>query len=80
MKTYNGYNYDNNEQFNYFYCVKGTEKPWVTGYESEAAVKTAIDEQVERDNTPAVDPLEEQITDLQLAMAELAELVIGGNE
>ena len=25
-------------------------------------------------------PIEEQITDLQLAMAELAELVVGGNE
>lgn len=79
MTNYNGYNYSNNEQFKWFYCVKDTEKPWVTGYESEVDVKQAIDEQVARDNTPAVDPIQDQLEELQLAVAELGEM-IGGNE
>lgn len=80
MKEYKGYNYSKEGQTYTVYTKEG--KSWIVGFETEEEAKAQIDSIVEQEENAQnekteIEQLKEQITDLQLAVVELAEN--GGN-
>lgn len=73
MKEYKGYNYNKEGQTYTVYNKKG--KAWITEFETEEDAKEQIDRLVEQEENAqnektAIESLQEQITELQLAMIE----------
>ena len=79
MIEYKGYNYAKQGQTYTVYNEQGEE--WIVGFKTEEDAKKQIDDLVLQEEKniqeqTEIEALKEQITDLQLALAELVE---GGN-
>lgn len=80
MKTYKDYQYNKESDGTYtVYTKEG--KAWIVGFKTEEDTKKQIDEIIASAESAAqeqatLESLQEQVTDLQLALAELVE---GGN-
>lgn len=79
MIDYKGYNYAKQGQTYTVYNEQGEE--WIVGFKTEEDAKKQIDDLVLQEEKniqeqTEIEALKEQITDLQLALAELVE---GGN-
>ena len=79
MIDYKGYNYAKQGQTYTVYNKQGEE--WIVGFKTEEEAKKQIDDLVLQEEKAMqekteMEALKEQITDLQLALAELVE---GGN-
>lgn len=79
MKEYKGYNYSKQGETYTVYNKEGKE--WIVGFETEEKAKAQIDDLVmQEENTQnaktEIEEMKEQITDLQLAVAEIVD---GGN-
>lgn len=80
MKEYKGYNYNKEKDGTYtVYTKEG--RAWIVGFKTEEDAKKQIDNIVESEENAGkeqatLESLQEQVTDLQLALAELVE---GGN-
>ncbi len=76
MTEYKGFNYAKDGNTYTLYTKEG--EPWIIDFKTENAVKEQIDdivvsqEKIQQEKTK-ITQLEEQITDLQLALAELVE-------
>lgn len=73
MKEYKGYNYDKEGQTYTVYDKQ--EKAWIVGFKTEEDVKKQIDDIVSSEENSqkeqiTMESLQEQITELQLAMIE----------
>lgn len=76
MKEYNGYNYKKEGNTYTVYTKEG--KPWITGFKTEEEAKAQIDDIIASEENAGkeqatLESLQEQVTDLQLALAELVE-------
>ncbi len=76
MKEYKGYNYNKEGQTYTVYDKQG--KAWIVGFKTEENAKAQIDDIVSSEENSqkeqtTMESLQEQITDLQLALAELVE-------
>ena len=80
MKTYKDYKYNKESDSTYtVYTKEG--KAWIVGFKTEEDAKAQIDDIITAEENAGqeqvtMESLQEQITDLQLALAELVE---GGN-
>ena len=79
MIEYKGYNYAKQGQTYTVYNEQGEE--WIVGFKTEEEAKKQIDDLVLQEEKniqeqTEIEALKEQVTDLQLALAELVE---GGN-
>lgn len=75
MKEYKGYNYAKVGETYTVYTKEG--KPWIVGFKTEAEAKDQIDDLVLQEENAnieqiTIESLQEQITELQLAMVEIA--------
>lgn len=77
-KEYKGYEYEQNEKGLYDVLTKEGKK-WIVDFKTEEDVKAQIDDIIASEEKRGEPTIEDQVTDLQLAVAELAEM-IGGNE
>lgn len=76
MEEYKGYNYSKEGQTYTVYDKQG--KAWIVGFKTEEDAKEQIDDIVSSEENAqkeqvTIESLQEQITDLQLALAELVE-------
>ncbi len=76
MKEYNGYKYSKEGETYTVYNKEG--KQWITGFEAEEGAKAQIDDLVAQEQNAqkgqtTMESLQQQITDLQLAMVEMYE-------
>lgn len=79
MKEYKGYSYSKQGETYTVYNKEGKE--WIVEFKTEEEAKAQIDDLVKQEENTAteqttIESLQEQVTDLQLALAELVE---GGN-
>lgn len=80
MKTYKDYQYNKESDGTYAVYTKEGQ-PWIVGFKTEEDAKRQIDDIIASEESAGqeqatLESLQEQITDLQLALAELVE---GGN-
>lgn len=76
MKEYKGYNYSKQGETYTVYNKEGKE--WIVGFETEEKAKAQIDDIVASEEKALqektkIEQLEEEITNLQLALAEIVE-------
>lgn len=76
MKEYKGYNYSKEGQTYTVYTKEG--KAWIVGFKTEEDAKAQIDDIVSSEENAqkeriTMESLQEQVTDIQLALAELVE-------
>ena len=76
MKEYKGYKYG---EYNGKWAIfTDEEKPWVVEIETEEKCKKWIDETIDAEEHAV--SIDEQIKEIEEALCELAELIVGGNE
>ncbi len=79
MKEYKGYNCSKDGETYTVYTKEG--QPWIVGFKTEEEAKKQIDDIINSQENAkkeqvTLESLQEQVTDLQLALVELVE---GGN-